>query len=360
MLPRERILKAVNRQKPDRVPMDLPDFNREALRIFKEKTGSDDPIKYFGVERDFESVSFKPTREDTGKYYQYHRTDFKNAVTYNEWGTAFEIGSNPAFDHVVAPLTYINTEKELDAYPMPDFMSSYRHKHLAEDVQRIKRKGLAVVAYMEMTIFEVAWQIRGFDELMCDFLLNESLADSLLDRITDIRVAMARRYAESGVDILRTGDDVGMQANLMMSVDLWRKHLKPRLKKVFNAAKEANPEIKICYHSDGYIEPIIEDLVEIGLDILNPVQPECMDPLRLKQQYGERLSFWGTIGIQRTLPFGTPEDVVREVRERIETVGKGGGLVIGPTHVIAPEVPYENIFAFVKAVKEYGKYRYGS
>lgn len=107
----------------------------------------------------------------------------------------------------------------------------------------------------------------------------------------------------------------------------------------------------------GDIREIIPDLIEIGVEILNPIQPECMDPAELKRKYGFCLSFWGTIGIQTTLPFGTPDDVRREVKQRIETVGRGGGLLIAPTHVIEPEVPWENIIAFVEAVKEYGIYR---
>lgn len=134
---------------------------------------------------------------------------------------------------------------------------------------------------------------------------------------------------------------------------MWREWLKPRLASVIEAAKEANPEVLIFYHSCGYIEPIIPDLIEIGVDILNPVQPESMDPERIKKLYGNELAFWGTIGTQTTLPFGTPDEVRQEVKRMIETVGDGGGLLISPTHVIEPDVPWENIMAFVDAVKEY-------
>jgi len=105
-----------------------------------------------------------------------------------------------------------------------------------------------------------------------------------------------------------------------------------------------------------FIEPIIPDLIEIGVTILNPVQPECMDPVKLKEQYGDRLAFDGTMGIQTTMPFGTPEEVDRETKRMIETVGKGGGLIIAPTHVLEPEVPIENIKAFLEAVDKYGHY----
>ena len=176
----------------------------------------------------------------------------------------------------------------------------------------------------------------------------------MLDRLTEMRCFMARRYAGAGVDILGLGDDVGMEHKLMMSPEIWYKWLGSRLAKVIQAARDVKPDIIIHYHSDGYVEPIIPKLIEIGLNVLNPVQPECMDPAKLKRLYGDKLAFWGTMGIQHTMPFGTPDEVRQEVKERIETVGEGGGLVIAPTHVLAPEVPIENIAAFVDAAKEYG------
>jgi uroporphyrinogen decarboxylase len=133
---------------------------------------------------------------------------------------------------------------------------------------------------------------------------------------------------------------------------MWRTWLKPRLARTITAARAVRPDVLVFYHSDGDVTAIIPDLIEIGVDILNPIQPECMDPVALKRAYGERLSFWGTIGTQSTFPFGSPEDVRREVRARIATVGVGGGLFLAPTHVIEPEVPFDNIVAFVEAVRE--------
>jgi uroporphyrinogen decarboxylase len=166
----------------------------------------------------------------------------------------------------------------------------------------------------------------------------------------------ARRFATAGVDVIHIGDDIGMQDRMLMSPAAWRQWLKPRLARVIAAAREVKPDVVFFYHSDGFIEPVIAELSEIGVDALNPVQPECMDPAAIKRQYGDRLAFWGTVGIQHTLPFGTPEQVAAEVKLRIDTVGKGGGLYLSPTHVIAPEVPYENLFAFVRAAQEYGRY----
>ncbi|MBD3183046.1 hypothetical protein GF312_12195 [Candidatus Poribacteria bacterium] len=352
MTHRERILTVLNRKPADRVPIDIAGFNREAYRLFVEKTGSHNPMEYFNVDTDWRGVGFTASKE-TIDHRAFHRNLPENA-SINEWGTAFVRGSNPAYDHFIAPLTYAATVKEIEDYPLHDITAPYRHEHLENSVKSIHDDGYAAFAGMACTIFEVSWQIRGYNELMMDFYDNPEMAECLLNRITDLRCFMARRYAEAGADILGLGDDVGMEDRLMMSPSVWYKWLGSRLAKVIRAAREVKPDIIIHYHSDGYIEPIILKLIEIGLNVLNPVQPECMNPAKLKNMYGDQLAFWGTMGIQGTMPFGTTDDVRKEVKERIETVGKGGGLVIAPTHVLAPEVPIENIAAFVDAAKAYG------
>ncbi len=355
MTHKERILTVLSRKPADRVPIDLAGFNREAYRLFREKTGTDNPWAYFGVEPDWSGVGFAGSREQID-HRPYHK-NLPETAPLNEWGTAFIKGSNPAYDVFVAPLTDIKSVKEIQDYPLYDVTPDYRHEHLENAVKQIHDNEYAAFAGMACTIFEVAWQIRGFNELLTDFYLRPDYAECLLDRLTEMRCFMARRYAEADVDILGLGDDVGMEHKLMMSPEIWYKWLGSRLAKVIKAARDVKPDIIIHYHSDGYIEPIIPKLIEIGLNVLNPVQPECMNPARLKRLYGDRLAFWGTIGIQHTMPFGSPDDVRKEVKERIETVGKGGGLVVAPTHVLAPEVPLENIAALVEAVKEYGGWK---
>ena len=188
------------------------------------------------------------------------------------------------------------------------------------------------------------------------FVDNPDEATFILDRIAEDRACMARRYAEAGCDGLGTGDDVAMQDRMMMSPDTWRKWLKPRWEYVYSEAKKIKPDIQIMYHSDGDIAPIIPDLIEIGLDVLNPVQPECVDPEALKREYGNDLAFWGCIGTQTTMPFGSVSDVRKAVKWTIDTVGAGGGLLVAPTHVLEPDVPWANIQAMFDAVDEYGSY----
>jgi uroporphyrinogen-III decarboxylase len=148
------------------------------------------------------------------------------------------------------------------------------------------------------------------------------------------------------------GDDVGAQHNMIISPDMWRTIFKPRMAKIIRELKELNPKLKIAYHSDGNIFPIIPDLIEIGLDVLNPIQPASMDPAEVKRLYGDQLCFWGSIDEQHTLPFGSPQDVVDEVKTRLQTLGHNGGLIIGPTHHVQLDTPLENFFAMVDTIRQ--------
>jgi len=377
-MPRDRVLCTLRGGQADRVPYDLTHcsngmggFNREAARLFRERTGSDNPDEYFGVQRDVAWVELQETRLDLfDRYMVYHRLpdrlrcrpheQGRAGETYSllEWGVALVPGTNVAYDYFVPPARIEETDSlaEIEQYPLPDFDADYRYAHLDTELASIRAKGLASVAFMAMTIFETAWQIRGLERLMTDMMARQDTAACLLDRITDLSAHRARRFAQAGVDVIHIGDDIGMQDRMLMSPAMWRTWLKPRLARVIAAAREVKPDVVFFYHSDGFIEPVIPELSEIGINALNPLQPECMDPALIKQRYGDRLAFWGSVGIQGTLPFGTPEQVAAEVKLRIETVGKGGGLYLSPTHVIAPEVPYENLFAFVRAAQEFGRY----
>ena len=350
MTPRERVLTAMNRQQPDKVPK-TAGFTAAIRELFEEKTGSKNPGAYFKMEPS--GAGFKPTEKKTDfrKFFK----DLPENANINEWGTAHVPGRVHHFTHRRFPMETFDSAAQVDEYPWPDMKEPYRHEHLEEHVQRLHDND-AYVSGSVAHIFETAWQVRGMDRLLMDFVMYPDIAASVLDHITDLKAFVARRLAEADVDCLHCGDDVGMQDRMIMSPEMWREWFKPRWAKVIAAGRAVKPDVQVFYHSDGYIEPIIPDLIEIGITILNPVQPECMDPVKLKKEYGDRLAFWGTIGTQTTMPFGTPEDVRQTVKERIETVGKGGGLLLAPTHVLEPEVPWENIVAFFDAVEEFGRY----
>ncbi|MGD0386315.1 MAG: uroporphyrinogen decarboxylase family protein [Solirubrobacteraceae bacterium] len=200
------------------------------------------------------------------------------------------------------------------------------------------------------TIFEAAWALRGLERLLMDFIEDPDLADEILEIPYRYHLAAAEQLVRLGVDTIWLGDDIGQQNGLIMSPRHWRRFLKPRMAHMIETLKALNPRLTIAYHTDGCVYAIIPELIEIGIDILNPVQPVAMDPARLKREYGRELCFWGSIDEQRTLPFGSPDDVRREVRERIATLGAGGGLILGPTHHLQLDTPLENFWAMTEEV----------
>jgi uroporphyrinogen decarboxylase len=352
MTRRENMIRILKRDGGDHVPFALgltPRLHRE----FRERRGTADVAEFYGF--DHRSVGLMPTRApvDTKKYYE--GRELKEGTCFDGHGVAHEPGSFEHFTHKVSPLAGRDTSLDtIKQYPLADRDAPYRFEGLEDRVRSVHERGLAV-SCMVGHIFETAWQIRGMDDMLMDFLDAPEKAHELLERITRVNVVTAERFARAGADIIHVGDDVGTQHGMMFSPDTWRTFLKPRLAREIEAAKRANPDVLVWYHSDGNVEAIVPDLIEIGLDILNPVQPECIDPVEAKRRWGDRLSFWGTIGTQTTMPFGTPEDVRRAVRRMVFEVGYDGGLVLAPTHVLEPDVPWANIDAFVEACREYGR-----
>jgi uroporphyrinogen decarboxylase len=263
-------------------------------------------------------------------------------------------GPTAHFQEMLHPMAKFDSVSQVEEYPWPDFLADYRWEELGGRIRGLQSRDLVCSAFMEMTLFEIAWYLRGMDLFMEELIGGEPLAEALLDKLTAIRIGMATRYAQAGADILMLGDDVATQIDMMISPQLWRETLKPRLARVIAAAKAAKPDILIFYHGDGNMARIVPELIEIGVEILNPVQPECMDPFEMKDLYGDRLAFWGCVGTQTTLPFGTPESIRAVCGELISRVGAGGGLLLAPTHTIEPDVPWDNVMAFVDAVREQG------
>jgi len=327
------------------------------MERFREETGAGSPADYFGFGR--RAVGIAPSCLQTD-FSAYLPQDL-NGLTVDEWGIGhYATESSMHFTRNVHPLRHAETAVEVESYPSPDLDAAYRYEGMAERVEDLRAGGWAVsgsAVAVGGTIFWPAYKLRGMGEFMMDMLVNPGIAGALLERVTYLISFMARKLAEADVDIIHLADDFGTQRGPIFSLELFRKWILPGLAKVVEAAKSAKPEVLIFFHSDGDVREFIPDLIEIGVEILNPVQPECMDPAEMKRLYGDRLAFWGTMGTQTTMPFGTPQEVRAVVKERIETVGRGGGFLIAPTHLVEPEVPWENIMAFVDAVEEFGEYK---
>ena len=353
MTSRERVLTAFDREPPDRAPAvlygELIEYVPDIAKMLKQNCGGIPAREYFGF--DITSFSLAPTREkhDFSRY-----TPIDEQTTVDEWGVGWKRGSRLHYAEILHPLQDLSLE-EIQEYPFPDLNKQYRFQNVKETNIELHNKGLAT-AYFAGSIFETAWFMRGMEQLFMDIMAEPALSNFLLDRITDIVAGVARHVSEADVDLLILGDDIAMQTGMMMSLDMWRENFKPRLMRVIQAAKGVKPEIKVFYHSDGNVWDAIPGLIEAGIDVLNPIQPECMDPAQVKSTFGDRLSFFGTISVQNTMPFGTPDDIRAEVKLRMETIGLNGGLLLAPSHVLQPDTPWENIVAFFEAIEEYGYY----
>lgn len=347
MAAREQFFKAMKRQSHTFVPFEFI-LCPSLLAEFKKRTGREDYEAYYDFATRLLFVDHTGSKE---QYRKYHKQ--VEGLDINDWGVGFRQGDSPDFHEMKHPMEQFETLEELFAYPYPHPVNDYDWDGFHSKVCQVREMDRIAVGYLEVTLFEMAWYLRGMDNFMVDMMMNRDLAEYLLEQITERRCVSARKMAEAGCDVLRLGDDVSTQLDMMMHPDMWRAFIKPRLRRVIEAAREVKPDILIFYHGDGNLQKIIPDLIEVGVEILNPVQPECIDPVKIKELYGDKLSFWGTVGTQTTMPFGTPEDVAEACRRMISKVGMGGGLLLAPTHVLEPEVPWDNLEAFVDTVRKY-------
>jgi uroporphyrinogen decarboxylase len=237
---------------------------------------------------------------------------------------------------------------------MPDFSKADRFAGVKQLISQYGNE-YGIMAGVACTLFELAWYLRGMETVLMDMVANKDFMHGYLDRLMHWIEVAGRTFVKLGVDIIWIGDDFGTQDRMLIKPELFREFFKPRYAKLFQEWKTINPNVKIAFHSDGYIYPIIGDLIEVGLDILNPVQPECNDLAEIGRQYGEKLSFWGGIGTQTTMPYATPQEVKEKVTEVQSQLGRRGGLLIAPSHILEPEVPWENVLAFVEAVRGRGE-----
>jgi uroporphyrinogen decarboxylase len=213
----------------------------------------------------------------------------------------------------------------------------------------------AIVGDLETTIYETAWYLTGLEKLLTDLLTEPEYLPVLLDKIMEINLVTGKKLIETGADIIWAGDDFGSQSGIIMDPDTWRRHFKPRIKTIFEEFRKVNPEIKIAWHSCGSIVPLIPEFIEIGLDILNPLQPLAygMTPEYLVENFGQDLVFFGGIDIQELLPKGPISKIKDEVKRRIELFGKYNGYICAPAHNIQPDTPVEHVIALFEAVKEF-------
>ena len=335
---RERVLLAIEHLKTDRVPIHatfVPQLEKKLEDHFKLKAEE----LYIELGNDLLFTLFIGVADGFYK---------KDSPLYiDDWGITWKWVDNytEPYLHPLADSVDIADIKT------PDPLI---HRGYKEAINLINKYGkeLVIVGCVDCSIFEAAWFLRGLKQVLIDFYENEEFINTLLDKTMNFTLQAGLKYIETGVDIIRTGDDFGTQKGLLISPQTWKKFFKPRYATLFENFRKKNKNIKIAYHSCGNIIAIIPDLIEIGLDILNPIQPRAMDPAYLKRQFGKNLTFWGGVDEQKILPFGTPEDVEAEVRQRISQLNGNGGYILGPSHNMQYDTSVDNVLAFYKAGKK--------
>jgi uroporphyrinogen decarboxylase len=363
---RERVLTALRRDgTPDRVPIQF-DLCRSLLEGLSEKHGI--PVHYTPsyYEDLMYRISANELRTAMGSdcvlvggslpaRYSHPKTD--DGCIVNEFGMKMRQG--PLYMEVIEePLADVSSVDEVKRFPFPDPLAEGRF----DDAKRyIETYGndYFVIGDLELTMFEMAWHMVGMEKYMIDLAMGEPYVGALLDRTTAFSIGVGKALVELGVDGIWTGDDFGGQNGMLISPTTWRAVFKPRFAELFAELKSANPDVLIMYHSDGAVAPILDDLIEIGMDVFNPVQPNVPghEPRDLKSKFGDRLSFWGAIDQQHLLPHGPAQEIEQDVREKIEILGANGGYMCSPAHIVQADTSIENVEAFIEAVKTHGAYK---
>jgi len=372
--PRERVLCALNHEEPDRVPiffgtsgattMLAPGYER--LRTYLGIKASErflsTTLQYAQIDEEilvrFGSdgrpilpgpVLFTPREQQTD-----------NCIV-DEWGMKWEKRPGSPYYEVTSPPLRNATIDDLDNYPWPPLSHPDRFLGLAQEAREVQAAGYATVLMSGVSPFEQAQALRGQEAFFADLILNPEFAHALLRTLTDLTLAgslAALEQAGAYVDVLVMSDDLGTQNSLLMSPKMYRSMIKPYHAELIAALKNKT-KAKIFFHSDGNIYPLIGDLIDVGVDILNPVQvssKDMGDTARLKREFGDKLSFCGAIDTQWVLPHGTQADVRQEVRRRIKDLAPGGGYVCASVHCMQPDIPPENVIALFEEAAVAGRY----
>ena len=275
----------------------------------------------------------------------------EDGTLVNEWGMRFRsVGLYDEFSEF--PLAHATTVEDVESYSLPDPLAEGRYD-AAEATVREFGGSHVVIGDLECAMFETAWYLVGLEKLLSDMATDEAYVSVLLDRLTDLSTRTGLELIRRGADVIWAGDDFGTQAGMLMSPAMWRRLFKPRIRGMFEAFRSASPDIKLAWHSCGSIVPIIPDFIEVGLDILNPIQPRAkgMEPHFLKREYGRDLVFFGGLDIQDLLPRGTVQQVKDEVHRLVEILGEGGGYILAPAHNVQDDTPTENVLAIFEAIQ---------
>jgi len=378
--PRERVRRAVRHQTPDRVPTDFLATPEVWDRLIARLEPDSGPVG--------DSDFFDPAREALLRQLEIDcrllsydmfcappETVLRPGAVVEQWdvlsrstpnrmwrqrladGTMLDIfgrhthvaqHETGAYEEAASwPLESAQRVEDLRSFPWPE-PDWWDFSAIPAVLAQLDRDQPYHIRFRIGSVFEVAWQLRGMQTMLTDLALDPAIPQAIMERLTDLYVELIRRVAAvagARLDMMYFYDDVATQKSLMVSKRMWREHIRPWHARIVEAAKQHG--YPVMYHSDGAMYPLLNELIELGVDVLNPIQADAegMDPVRLKAEFGDRLAFHGGIDIIQTLPRGTVDDVRREVRERIDVLGRGGGYILASSHHIQSDTPTENVLA---------------
>lgn len=380
MKPRERILMSLNHREPDKIPFDLngslctgihKGAYKNLLSYLGIKSGEiniHDPVQQLAWVNEEVLLRLKV---DTRLLFPKPSSMWKLKVREkgadkfftDEFGITWRMSNRGFyFDLFESPLENASVN-DLEKYPWPDTLDSHRIKGFKEKSLSFHEEGyLVTVERIAGGFFEQGFRLRGFENFYSDLAGDPGYAEAQMDKSLELEMKywdMVLTECGQNIDVILTANDVGGQNGPLISPAMFRKYIKPRMRKLHEFIKRKKEDIHIFFHSCGSIYELLPDIMETGVDIINPVQFTAgkMDSRKLKKEFGDVLTFWGGgVDTQRVLPYGTVQEVKDEVRKRIDDFSSGGGFVFAAVHNIQPDVPPENIMAMWETLQEYGKY----
>lgn len=361
--PKERVLQAINFKEPDRVPifititpqlaerlsqyLGIPDYTHPDSPLAENRISFTELLTHLG--NDIVGIgACAPTDNPT--------REIEKDVLINEWQIKFRKTDLYA-EMIEHPLAHAETVADVENFEMPEVMAEGRFDHARAMVERYGRH-YAICGDVETTILEASWYLVGMEKFFMDFAMKKPYVFALMDRVMEYSLGVAKELIRIGADMIWLGDDVGTQNGMMISPKTWRDVFKERMRCVIKELKQVNPETKIAYHCCGSYFPIMGDLIEIGVDILNALQPTAanMDLKTIKDTFGSRASLFGGLDTQGAIPFGSLADVEQEVQRAITAAAPGGGYILAGAHNIQPDTSVEKLVKLFEHAQKYGTY----
>ena len=333
--------------RPGRLPFSLnvgsfPGLTEPVMRRFREETGAEDPDEHFDCDWRVASLTGRFGGDDPAALHG----EVRPGTTFDEWGIGhWSGGAEETPDQMLPPLAAAASVADVEALPSPIVDPPAEPER--ERVADFHRRGYLVFGYAG-SVYEWSWWVRGMDKFMVDLMLGPAVAEAIVAKVAEYTTRLALASAEAGIDVLCFYDDAGMQTGLQISPELWRRFIKPAWAGILGAVRREHPDTKTFMHSCGDVRSIVPDFVELGFDILHPIQPECMDFAEVHRTFGRDIVLCATLSSQRTLPFGTPDEVRAEVRRLKAICGEERRGILCPSNCIQPETPWANILAFAE------------